>query len=41
MVYERKRDLLKTTQGILESVVNPNTMEVIHYWPGTKGYGAS
>jgi hypothetical protein len=23
----------KTTQGILESVVNPNTMEVIHYWP--------
>ena len=24
----------KTTQGILESVVNPNTMEVIHYWPG-------
>ena len=23
----------KTTQGILESVINPNTMEVIHYWP--------
>jgi hypothetical protein len=23
----------KTTQGILESVVNPNTMEVIHHWP--------
>ena len=23
----------KTTQGILESVVNPNTMDVIHYWP--------
>jgi hypothetical protein len=22
----------KTTQGILESVVNPNTMEAIHYW---------
>jgi hypothetical protein len=23
----------KTTQGILESLINPNTMEVIHYWP--------
>jgi hypothetical protein len=23
----------KTTQAVLESVVNPNTMEVIHYWP--------
>ena len=23
----------KTTQGILESLVNPNTMEVIHHWP--------
>jgi hypothetical protein len=22
-----------TTQGILESLINPNTMEVIHYWP--------
>jgi hypothetical protein len=22
----------KTTHGILESLVNPNTMEVIHYW---------
>ena len=26
----------KTTQGILESVVNPNTMEVIHHWPGLR-----
>ena len=24
----------KTTQGILESLINPNTMEVIHHWPG-------
>jgi hypothetical protein len=23
----------KTTQGILESLINPSTMEVIHYWP--------
>ena len=23
----------KTTQGILESLNNPNTMEVIHHWP--------
>jgi len=23
----------KTTQGVLESLINPNTMEVIHYWP--------
>jgi hypothetical protein len=23
----------KTTQGTLESLINPNTMEVIHYWP--------
>jgi hypothetical protein len=22
----------KTTHGILESLINPNTMEVIHYW---------
>jgi hypothetical protein len=22
----------KTMQGILESLINPNTMEVIHYW---------
>ena len=22
----------KTTQGILDSLINPNTMEVIHYW---------
>jgi hypothetical protein len=22
----------KTTRGILESLINPNTMEVIHYW---------
>ena len=22
----------KTTHGILESVINPSTMEVIHYW---------
>jgi hypothetical protein len=22
----------KTTQGILESLINPSTMEVIHYW---------
>jgi hypothetical protein len=22
----------KTTQGILESLMNPDTMEVIHYW---------
>jgi hypothetical protein len=22
----------KTTQGILESLINPDTMEVIHYW---------
>jgi len=23
----------RTTQGILESLINPNTMEVTHYWP--------
>ena len=23
----------KTSQGILESLINPNTMEVIHHWP--------
>ena len=22
----------KTTQGVLESLINPDTMEVIHYW---------
>jgi hypothetical protein len=22
----------KTTHGVLESLINPNTMEVIHYW---------
>jgi hypothetical protein len=22
----------KTTRGTLESLINPNTMEVIHYW---------
>jgi hypothetical protein len=22
----------KTTQGVLESLINPSTMEVIHYW---------
>ena len=26
----------KTTQGILEFVVNPNTMEVIQYWPNRR-----
>jgi len=26
----------KTTQGILESLINPNTMEVIHYWPSQR-----
>ena len=26
----------KATKGILESVVNPNTMEVIHYWPSDR-----
>ena len=26
----------KTTQGVLESVVNPNTKEVIHYWPSER-----
>jgi hypothetical protein len=26
----------KTTQGILESLINPNTMEVIHYWPSDR-----
>jgi hypothetical protein len=22
----------RTTQGVLESLINPDTMEVIHYW---------
>ena len=26
----------KTTQGILESLINPNTVEVIHYWPSQR-----
>jgi hypothetical protein len=24
----------ENVQGILESLINPNTMEVIHHWPG-------
>ena len=26
----------KTTQGILESLINPSTMEVIHHWPNLR-----
>jgi hypothetical protein len=26
----------KTTQGVLESLINPSTMEVIHHWPSLR-----
>jgi hypothetical protein len=37
--WSRRENVIcsKTTKGILESVVNPNTMEVIHNWPSHRG----